>query len=173
MITKDQKKQILDDLKTRLVGVKTVVFSDYRGLKVNEVQILRKSLHKKGIDYKVIKTTLIKKAMDDAGYKIDEEIYSKPLALAFSTKDEVEPSKLIYEFTKEHEKLEILGAIVNDEFYNVSQVKALAKMPGRDELYAKVVGSLNAPISGFVNVLKGNLRGLVSVLKQYQESKTS
>lgn len=169
-LNKDQKKVILDDLKSRLASVKTVVFTDYQGLKVNDVQNLRRKLREKNIDYKVIKTTLIKKAMEEAGYKIDEDIYSKPVAIAISNKDEVEPSKLIFEFTKENEKLEILGAIVNSEFYNVSQVKALAKMPGRDELYAKVVGSLNAPLSGLVNVLNGNLRGLVSVLKQYQET---
>lgn len=170
-LNKDQKKEILDDLIVRLSSIKSLVFTDYQGLKVNEIQKLRRQLKEKNIDYKVIKTTLIKKALEKSGLKIDESIYSKPVALAFSSLDEVEPCKIIFDFTKEKEKLEILGAIVDNEFYDANMVKALAKMPGRDELYAKVVGSLNAPLSGLVNVLSGNLRGLVSVLRQYHDSK--
>lgn len=170
-LNKDQKKQVLEDLKSRLANIKAVVFTDYQGLKVNEIQVLRRKLREKEIDYKVLKTSLIKKAMEGAGYKLDEEIYSKPVALAFSTKDEVESSKVIFDFSKENNKLEILGAIVSGEFCNVEQVKALAKMPGREQLYAQVVGSLSTPLSGLVNVLGGNLRWLVSVLKQYHDSK--
>jgi large subunit ribosomal protein L10 len=172
-LNKDQKKEIVNELTARLAGVKSIIFTDYHGLKVNEIQVLRRKLREKNIEYKVLKTTLIKKSMEANNLIIDESIYSKPLAIAISSTDEVEPSKAIFEFSKEKEKLEILGAIVNGEFYDVAQVKALAKMPTRDELYAKLVGSISAPLSGFVNVLSGNLRGLVSVLKQYQESKKS
>lgn len=172
MITKEQKKKILDDLKTRITKVKAIVFTDYQGLKVTEMQELRKQLRVKQIGYEVIKTTLIRKGLEDAGIKIDEKIYKKPVALAFSEGDEVEPNKIIFNFSKINEKLKILGAVIGNEFIEVDKVKVLATMPSRDELYAKVVGSISAPLSGLVNVLGGNLRGLVSVLKQYQESKS-
>lgn len=170
MITKEQKKEIVNNLKDRLANIKAMIFTDYQGLKVNEIQELRRALRAKKIDYKVLKTSLIKKALDDSGIKIEESIYSRPVAIAISETDEVEPSKIVYDFNKKNEKLEILGAIVSGEFYNTGQIKALALMPSREELYAKVVGSISAPLSGLVNVLQGNLRGLVSVLKQYQES---
>lgn len=170
-LNKEQKKEIVNNLKDRLTNIKAMIFTDYQGLKVNEIQELRRALRAKKIDYKVLKTTLIKKALAGSGIEIEESIYSKPVAIAISETDEVEPSKVIYDFNKKNEKLEILGAIVNNEFYNTSQIKALALMPSREELYAKVVGSISAPLSGLVNVLQGNLRGLVSVIKQYQESK--
>lgn len=170
-ITKEQKKEIVSGLKDRLANIKAMIFTDYQGLKVNEIQELRRALRAKKIDYKVLKTSLIKKALDDSGIKIEESIYSRPVAIAISETDEVEPSKVIYDFNKKNEKLEILGAIVNGEFYNTSQIKALAMMPSKEELFAKVVGSISAPLSGLVNVLQGNLKGLISVIKQYQESK--
>lgn len=169
-ITKVEKKEILDKLKLRVANVKAIVFTNYQGLKVAEMQDLRKKLREKQINYEVIKTTLIKKSLQEAGIEIDEKIYKKPVALAFSQGDEVEPNKIIYNFSKANEKLKILGAIIGNEFIEVDKVKALACLPGRDELYAKVVGSISVPLSGLVNVLEGNLRGLVSVLKQYQES---
>ena len=104
--------------------------------------------------------------------KIDESVLDKQTALAFGYEDEVEPNRIVYQFKKENDKLEILGAIVDHEFVDAESVKSLALMPSREELYAKVVGSIAAPISGFINVLTGNLRGLVSVLKQYQEQET-
>lgn len=170
-ITRQEKEQIVNGFKDRLNNIKAMIFTDYQGIKVNEMQELRKKLREKGIDYKVLKTTLIKKALENSDVSIDESIYTKPVALAISEADEVEPSKVIYEYSKGNDKLEILGAIVNGEFYNAAQVKSLALMPSREELYAKVVGSISAPLCGFVNVLGGNLRGLVNVLKQYQESR--
>lgn len=172
LLTRDKKKEIIEQLKDRLERAKSVVFTDYQGLKVSELQSLKDRLREKGIDYKVVKNTLVKIALKDKNLKIDETILDKPTAVAFGYTDEVEPNKIVYKFSKENEKLEILGGIVNKEFMDVSKVKSLALLPSREELYAKVVGSIAAPLSGFINVLQGNLRGLVSVLKQYSEQKS-
>jgi large subunit ribosomal protein L10 len=100
-----------------------------------------------------------------------EEMHGKTIALAYSSIDEVEPAKIVYNFSKSNNAVSLVGGIVNCEYFEKNKAVALAQLPSRDELYAKVVGSLSAPLSGMVNVLSGNLRGLVSVLKQYSEKK--
>ena len=121
-----------------------------------------------GINLIVTKNTLVKKALDEVGLEIDQNILDLPVIFAFG-EDEVQVCKSLNEFSKEHEKLEILGGIINSEKADVSQVKSLALLPGREELQGKLVGILVAPTYGFVNVLNGNIRGLVSVINQYKE----
>lgn len=168
-LSKNKKQQMLDEVTQSLENVKTCVFSDYSNVKVSDMQDLRKKLRESNAYLKVVKNTLFKKALDKNNLKVDEEVLSKPLAIAFDENDEVNPAKIVYEKTKEVENLNILGAIVNGEFFGPEKVNELAKMPSREELYAKVVGSIGAPISGFVNVLSGNLRGLINVLNARKE----
>ncbi|OGD67855.1 50S ribosomal protein L10 [Candidatus Berkelbacteria bacterium RIFCSPHIGHO2_12_FULL_36_9] len=171
VLTKEQKKSLLEQLNDRFLRSKAAVFTNYQGLKVTDLNLLRGKLKEKGIDYKVVKNTLVKLALKEKGIAVEGEILDKPAAIAFGYDDEVEVNKIVYQFNKENEKLEILGAIVNGEFVSKDVVKSLALLPGREELHAKVVGSIAAPLRGFVSVLQGNLRGLVSILKQYQEKK--
>lgn len=172
-LTKNEKKNLLDELSDRISRSKTVVFTNYQGLKVQDLNTLRKQLKEKKIEYKIVKNTLAKKTLNDHKIKFDESVLDQPAAVAFGYDDEVEPNKIIYQFSKQNDKLGILGAIVNKEFVGSETVKSLAMLPSREQLYAKVVGSISAPISGFVNVLSGNLRGLVSVLKQYHDQKSN
>jgi large subunit ribosomal protein L10 len=170
-LTKNEKKNLLDGLSDRISRSKAVVFTNYQGLKVQDLNTLRNQLKAKNIEYKIVKNTLAKKTLNEQKIKFDESILDQPAAVAFSYDDEVEPNKIIYQFSKQNDKLGILGAIVNKEFVGSDAVKSLAMLPSREQLYANVVGSISAPISGFVNVLSGNLRGLVSVLKQYHDQK--
>ena len=87
------------------------------------------------------------------------------VATIFSYEDEIEPAKILDEFSKMHQSMQVIGGILNNKFLDAAQAKALAKLPSKVELYAQLVGSLQAPISGFVNALAGNLRNLVYVLK--------
>jgi len=168
-LTKVQKKSLIDDLADKISRSKAVVFTNYRGLKVEDLTSLRRSLKEKNIDYKVVKNSLAKIVLKNNKIKFDESVFDSPAGVAFGYEDEVEPNKLVYQFKKKNDKLQILGALVGGEFVGADTVKSLALLPSRQELYAHVVGSIAAPISGFVNVLSGNLRGLVSVLKQYSE----
>ncbi|MEI8060767.1 MAG: 50S ribosomal protein L10 [Candidatus Berkelbacteria bacterium] len=151
-------------------GSKKAVFVDYQGLSVKEIENLRNSLEEKSVKFVVVKNTLAKIALKNAGIEVADELLKKPVAVAFSD-DEVASSKEIKNFTKLHENLQILGGVIEKQFVPVSTIEALALLPSREELYAKVVGSIAAPLSGLVNVMIGNVRGLVSVLSQYQESK--
>ncbi len=149
---------------------KKAVIVDYQGLSVFEMEELRNLLEKSDIQFSVVKNSLAKLALKNSGIEIESEILTKPLAVAFSD-DEVTPSKEIKNYSKAHEKLEILGGIIDKEFVPTATINSLALLPSREELYAKLVGSIAAPISGLVNVLSGNMRGLINVLSQYQVSK--
>ena len=164
-----QKEEQLAKLNDRF-GSKKAVFVDYQGLSVSEMENLRNVLEENGVEFSVIKNTLAKIALKNSGIEVEDELLKKPVAVAFAD-DEVTPSKEIKNFSKLHEKLEILGGVIEKQFVPVATINALAMLPSRDELYAKVVGSIAAPISGMVNVLAGNIRGLINVLSQYQESK--
>lgn len=164
-----QKEEILEKISQNLKDKKSVIVG-YSGLAVKELEQLRNSLEEKGVGFFVVKNTLTKIALDKEGVTVDDEILKKPVAIAFSS-DEVASAKEIKNFSKTHEKLEIFGGIIENKFVPVSTISALALLPSREELIAKVVGTIAAPLSGFVNVLSGNIRGLVSVLNQYQLSK--
>ena len=168
--TRSQKEDQLAKLNQDF-GSKKAVFVDYQGLTVSEIEELRNSLEEKGVSFMVVKNTLAKIALKNSGIEVEDGIFKKPVAVAFSD-DEVTPSKEIKNFTKSHEKVEILGGVIDKEFVPVSTISVLALLPSREELYAKVVGSIVAPISGLVNVMAGNIRGLVSVLNQYKESRS-
>lgn len=172
VLSKLQKKNLVDGLSDRFSRAKTAIFTNYQGLKVNELDTLRSRLKEKGIEYKITKNTLVRIVLKDRKLNVDDAILDKPAAIAFGYDDEVEPSRIVYQFTKGNDKIKILGAIVNGEYVDVNTVKSLALLPSREELYAKVVGSIAAPLSGLVNVMAGNLRGLVSVLRQYGEQKS-
>ncbi len=173
--TKEQKKEILRDLAEKISKAKSVVFAKFNKLTVKENQNLRNELKKEASEYYVAKKTLMDLAFRDL--KIDGlgiKNFAGQIAAVFGYGEEVAPAKTIAGFQKkleDKEKIEFIGGILEGKFIGEEKVKALASLSGRRELYAKVVGSLNAPISGFVNVLAGSLRSLVYVLKAVEEKK--
>lgn len=171
MITREQKEEIVSNIAEKIKESKAIVFTDYRGLSVEEMTEIRKELREKGIVLKVMKQSLFKLAVKKAGADIEVEgLKDHPVAIAFGN-DEVDPAKTIHEFSKKHENLEMIGGALNGKTISMEELKSLALMPSREEMYAKVVGSLASPIRGIMGVLQGNLRGIVSVLNQYAESK--
>lgn len=168
LLTKELKSQKIDELTALFENSGAAVASQYSGLSSKEITDLRKKLNEGGVRLIVTKNTLVRLALKKLNIEMPDEILDQPVAIAFGA-DEVATSKILFEFSKSSDKLEILGGVVNSKPADAAQIKVLALLPGRDELYAKVVGSIAAPISGFVNVMSGNLRGLVSVLSQYQD----
>ena len=169
--TREQKEKLIEGLTEKFEKAKSAVLFDYKGLKVKETEDLRKILRDKSAEVIVAKNTLVKIALSKTGIKVREDLLDKPLAIAFSYEDEVTPVKEIDLFAKSHEALEILGGIIEKAYIDEDAVGRLAKLPSREELYAKMVGSVAAPLSGMVNVLAGNIRGLVNVLNAYKETK--
>ena len=159
MITKEQKKETIKDLVDKLSRQKSVIFSDYTGLGVNQFQVLRYQLREQGIDCQVAKKTLI--------HFFDINIKELPgqVVLAFGYQDEVLPAKILYNFSKENEALKILTGLVQGEYLENEAIISLAKLPSRQELLAKLVGSFSSPLSGLINALQGNMRKLIFIIK--------
>ncbi len=165
MLTKEQKQQIVEELTDKLKRQKALVFTDFRGLKVEEMMDLRKQLREAEIEYKVAKKTLIKLALKKAKNETDINQFEDSVALAFGFADPIIPAKIISKFAKEHKNLKVLGGMMEDKFLTIEEVKELAEIPSKDELLIKLIVSLKSPISGFVNVLEGNIRNLIGVLE--------
>jgi large subunit ribosomal protein L10 len=172
--TRPQKEIEVQELTDRLQRMKVAVFATNGGLKVKEVTALRSLLRQNNVDFMVAKKTLLKRALAAANMSgIDVSGIQASFGIAFGLTDEVAPAKLLAQFAKNHEALTFLGGIMNSSFVPVEQIEALAKLPTRDQLRGQLVGTLAAPLSGLVNVLAGNLRGLVRVIDAVRERRAS
>lgn len=172
--SKQQKKEIVAELTDKLNKAKSVVLTNYQGITVSEIQELRKQMSEQAVDYHVVKNTLLKVSWDQSELKdVKLEKQDGPVAVALGYEDEVAPAKLVYEFAKTHKQLEMISGVLENKLLTKEEIEALAKLPSRDELIAKTVGSIKAPLTGFVNVLAGNLRGLVGALNAIKEQKES
>ena len=189
--TKLQKKQIIEDLKQNLINQKAVVFVDFQGLDAKTLSELRNKLKEADCLLKVTKKTLVGlvfESLKEPSLKKEVRNMQGELALVFGFKDEIMPAKIIYQFSQENENLKILGGIIKNrasfsesegeeengvffahkeyKFLTVQEVIDLALLPSREEIFARLISILNAPITNFVNVLKGNLRNFVFILSQ-------
>ncbi len=170
--TRIQKEQSLQDLTAKLKGFKSLVFADYKGLKVKEASEIKSLCKKQNVQYIVAKKTLIQRALEEAGLKdIDVKGLQGNIALVIGLEDEVAPAKIIANYSKEHKALNLIGGIMENKFIDLDQVMALSKIPSKVELLAQLVRSINSPVSGFVNVLAANIRGLMNVLNGIKDSK--
>lgn len=177
--TKEQKKEILRDLADKIKRAKSVIFAKFDVLGVKENEDLRNKLRAEDSEYYVAKKTLLDLAFKDSQVK-DLKIrdFEGKVAAVFGYQDEIAPARIIGKFKKETpDKIDFIGGILDltapagSKFISSETIKALSELPSRQELYAKMVGSLKAPISGIVNVLAGNLRGLLCVLNAIKEKK--
>jgi large subunit ribosomal protein L10 len=170
--TRQQKEETLVDLTAAFMSSKSAVLVNYQGLKVKEAEELRRKAEKEGVNYIVAKKTLLTKALKAAGTEYDVNALNGMIGVATAA-DEVAAARLLSEFGKAHESMKILSAVVDGKIVNAAAVAALASLPSRQVLLAQVVGTINAPVSGFVNVLVGNLRGLVNVLNAVRDAKST
>lgn len=170
-ISRTEKEERIEALVRDLEGMSGAVFTDYRGLTVKEMNDLRTRLREAGVEYRIVKYTLLALAIERAGLDISLKGVEGPLAIASGSGDITGIVKSVAGYAKENGKLEVTGGILDGEWAEASQIKQLSLLPSREELYAKAVGSIAAPLSGLVGVLSAVPRGLVSVLSQYQEQK--
>ncbi|MFC1629651.1 50S ribosomal protein L10 [Patescibacteria group bacterium] len=164
--TREQKQQTVEVLKEKIKKQKAIIFVDFTGLKVKNLTGLRNDLKASESEFKVAKRNLIEIALKESKVDINLEELKGEIALVFGYKDQISPSKMVWQFSKKNQNLKILGGFSENKFLKSEEIIELAKLPSREELLARLVGSTKAPISGFVNVLQGNLRNLVYILSQ-------
>jgi large subunit ribosomal protein L10 len=164
-ITRQAKQETLVQLRDKLQRTKGLIFTHYQGLTVKEVTELRRELRKSDVELVVAKKTLLRKAMAEAGFDAAVvDTLEGSVAMAFGYSDEVAPAKILQTFAKLHPSVVLMGGMIGGQLMDAKQAVALSKLPGRDELRAKLVWVIGSPLSGLVNVTAGTLRNLIQVL---------
>lgn len=175
--TREQKAGTIEQLADGLGKSKAAVFVNFDGLDANELVDFRRKLREQKLGYVVAKKTLLRIALDKANLsEISLDGFKRGVGTVIGLEDEVAPAQVVDTFAKDHEALTILGGIMNtnqagQKTLTIDNVKALAKLPSKQMLLAQVVRTINAPVSGLVNVLAGNLRGLVTALSAIKDKK--
>ncbi|KOO40856.1 50S ribosomal protein L10 [Priestia koreensis] len=142
----EQKKQVVEQITEQFRGSKSTIIVDYRGLNVAEVTELRKQLREAGVEFKVYKNTLTRRAVEAAELTGLNDALTGPNAIAFSADDVIAPAKVISEFSKKHEALEIKAGVVEGNIATVEEIKAIADLPSREGLLSMLLSVLQAPI---------------------------
>lgn len=162
--TKQQKQTILQDLDKKIDRQKAIVFFDFTGLKVKDFSLLRKKIKAAGGELKVVKKTLMDIAFKKAKLKVEPKKMPGEIALVFGYQDIILPAKTVWQFARDFPNLKILAGFVENNFKEADEIIALAQLSSREELLTKLVGSIASPLSGLINSLQYNLKGLVYLL---------
>ena len=148
------KQPIVDKIAEEIKDAQSVVLVDYRGLTVAQDTELRKQLREAGVIYKVYKNTMMKRAFEGTEFAALDDCLEGPSAIAISKDDATAPARILYKFAQDAPALELKGGVVEGTAYDVAGISELAKIPSRDELLSKLLGSLQSPITNFARVIK-------------------
>jgi len=148
------KQPIVDEISSYVEKTQAVVLVDYCGLTVEQDTILRKKLREANVVYKVYKNTMLKRAFEGTDYETLSQHLDGPTAVAFGLDDATAPARIMSEVMKEAEKLEFKGGVVDGTYYDADGLKVVAKIPSKDVLLSKLLGSLQSPIANFARVIK-------------------
>lgn len=175
-LSKDKKNEVVAEVESLLSSSKMTVIARYQGTPVKAMQSLRNKASENGTELKVIKNSLFRKALNSNENlsKIDTDSFLiGQLLYAFNPDDEVSPAQSLAEFAKTNPQVEFVAGLDADgNLLSAEDVKYLAALPSKDQLRAQLVGTIGAPVSGFVRVLSGNLRGVLNVLNSRAETIT-
>ncbi len=169
----EEKGQVISEVKEKLSLAKSIVLTDYRGLTVGEVTKLRAQLRNAGVEFKVIKNTFVRRAANEIGLQGLDSYLEGPTAVAFGVNDPVAPAKILSDFAKTNKALEIKAGVVEGKVIDTEGVKALADLPPREVLLAKVLGAMQSPLVGMANVLQGPIRKMGYALEEVRKLKAA
>lgn len=168
---KSEKSLVVSQIRDRFSKAKSVIFAEYRGLKVEQLTTLRKELGKEKASLNVVKNRLVKRALKEVNIEGLDSFFSGPTAVASSEVDAVVPAKILVAFNKENEALQIKGGYLDGEVLSLDRIRQLASLPSREELYAQLLRCMNGPAQGLVQVLSAVPRGLVTALDAIAKTK--
>jgi len=171
---REEKERIAAEVAEAVSRAHGLFFTDFGGLTVEQATELRREFRKLGVDYRVVKNTLIQKALEQVtGYDRVIEKLVGPTGVAFAFDDPVAPAKIILKFSEKHKKLALKVCVVEREVFDGSRLDQLAKMPSRRDMMASVLGSIQAPLAGVPTVINAVLRELVSVVGEIEKKKAA
>jgi large subunit ribosomal protein L10 len=169
---RSEKDQIIAEVAEVAGRAHGMFFTDFGGLTVEQATDLRREFHKAGIDYRVAKNTLIRKALEKVGgYDGVFGSLVGPTGVAFAYDDPVAPAKIIQKFIEKHKKLSLKACVIDHEVYDGSRLAEIAKIPSRPEIVAAILGSIQSPLAGVSGTINAVLRDLVSVIDEVGKKK--
>jgi large subunit ribosomal protein L10 len=173
MATKQFKEDKIVALKEKLKKARVAILTEYKGYSVDEIQRLRRSLQKDGGDYMVTKNTLAKIAVKGTEFEVLTDAFKGPVAMAFGFEDQVSPAKVLAKFIKESQKGAIVGGALDGKLLSAQDAEALAKLPSKEELYAKMLGCINSPASGIVGSVNAVMASLTRAVAAVRDQKAA
>ncbi len=172
MLSKTEKQKIIDDLSSRFHSVPSVFIVEYQGLKVKEMDVLRRKLRQTNTELRVVKNTLLEKASLGTDIEKMKDLFSGPTAVAICDGESSAAAKVFIDYGKDFPEIRIKGGIFEGEVVDVSRIERIAKLPSRQELISEFVGLLSAPMGNLVGVLEQARSNIVNVLEGLKEKKT-
>ena len=173
MSTKAFKAEKISQMKEKIEKAKVAIVTDYKGLSVEEITKLRREIQKEDGDYMVTKNTLAKIAIKGTEYEVLADALTGPVAIAFGFEDQVAPAKALAKFIKESKKGEILAAAMDGKLLSAAEAKALATLPSKQEIYAKMLGCINSPASGIANSINAVMSSLTRAMAAVRDQKSA
>ncbi len=169
-LTREQKVELVQEYGERLGRTQAAIWARYGGIPVEQFTRLRRQAQEAGAEVVVVKNTLMRRALEQKGLPYDEELMSGPCLVAFAYDDIAQATKVLADFARSsQDRLRIVGGIVGGQLVDAQQAASLTELPSREELLARVVGGMQAPISGLVGVLASVLRGVINVINARQK----
>lgn len=166
--SREAKSAMVAELKEKFSQAQSLVLADYRGVTVEEVSSLRRKLSESGVEFKVVKNTLAGIVARDLGLGELDRFLEGPTAIAFGLNDPIAPAKGLLDFIEERKKMGIKGGVLNGKVIDLADVKSLARLPSRNELLARVLGVMQAPLAGLAGCLQAPLRGFATAVDALQ-----
>jgi len=169
----EAKQAIVQQIEQKIGDARLVVFADYRGLTVEEMTELRNRLRTPGVEFRVVKNTMVEFALKNRGLEEMISSIEGPNAMLFSSEDTVGPIKVLFDFMRQTRKMEVKIGILDGKVITAEQVRILSELPSREVLIAQVLGTMQAPITSLVYVLNANLTGLARAIDKIREQKAA
>jgi large subunit ribosomal protein L10 len=171
---RSEKEQILAEVAERVARARSMFFADFTGITVEQINELRREFRKSNVDYRVVKNTLARKALEQVtGYdKVLDKLVG-PTAIAFGYDDPIAPARIIKKFREKNEKLKVKACVLEKQVFDGRQLDELAKLPSRNEMIASIIGCVQAPASGIVGAIGAVMRDLVNVVDAIEKKKAA
>lgn len=169
----EEKTKIVGELSEKLSRSQVAIVTDYKGLNVAALDVLRKKLREAEVEYRVVKNSLLMRAAEGNDVALIRDCFVGPSAIALSYRDPVAPAKALVEFAKENEKLEIKAGVMNGKVLDVNAIRALSALPSKDALLGQLLSVLNGVPTSFVRLLNNFPQQLVYVLLALKDKKAA
>jgi large subunit ribosomal protein L10 len=173
-MNKNEKTEVISEIKEMIDNSSAVYLTDYTGINVADISAIRNDFRKEGVKYKVMKNTLFKLAIDETGKyeKLADHLVGMT-GYAFASNNPVAPAKIIKKYFDDKQKLALKACYIEDQYFSGDKLSVIAALPSKNELIAGILGSLNAPVSGIVGAINAVIRDLVSVIDEISKKQAA